>query len=722
MEQRRNTRAGKREIPEKNSLTSGIVLHDSHMRKSGGNSAGNRTRFALVGGETNAIAIPLSNVDVPGTIDGVPHDASRSKTNIAVVSVSIVQPYSNIDERFLSIPANAVRAPQTARSFWTWFHALLPYISSRSRGGNAYTTLECSNGFHVPIRSMPLVGGFSRGFPVCPTFHSGTAPYSPRSPSSALKTSLIQVAEISSLIRQGIPAELLRRVQEGSEQGQAVAIATRHPRAPAAETSSKGNERRHPPLVFPVAQASSSRSRVLLTVHKHIVKKWSEALSASKQTPPGRPSARDINTGNPANEVFVIMTLHQQHVQRWARVVRRHASNLQPTSSWTRSHVDDADSKSRCTELIAAQVRSRGIRSQHRYVLAHNNLSCRTRETSHELSSSCNSADKWNTVRSKWKGYAVSSPLTYRSVSKNRVLEIPHFLLPACGVFGCCGVHYLREVRSNLPFAPPAFTGARRGLLKIQVVSASFLGLWHSSENNMPIAAGFSHVGNVKYEAADRWDFLGISRFPRPYIQTLLHTHLTATSSALKTLMLRKDCERLTGRLRKIDREIGKVCKRLRKIDGNIDACVADCGADCSACHVDGIKVTDVRSRGKWPPGDPELCSMNRSDTPRSHDFVPNFSIFYYSPILAFRIYSILTSFRPYLLSIPRFKVLEAVHDKGKIPCAEETVWSGTNPRKRIVPRRAYQARDALVEFAVVRRFRPLTTTSREKLATIPAT
>ncbi|KAJ8883167.1 hypothetical protein PR048_015007 [Dryococelus australis] len=37
---------------------------------------------------------------------------------------------------------------------------------------------------------MPLVGGFSRGYPVSPPSHSGAAPYSPKSPTSAFKTSL----------------------------------------------------------------------------------------------------------------------------------------------------------------------------------------------------------------------------------------------------------------------------------------------------------------------------------------------------------------------------------------------------------------------------------------------------------------------------------------------------------------------------------------------------
>ncbi|KAJ8877914.1 hypothetical protein PR048_022373 [Dryococelus australis] len=50
-EQRRNARAGKTEDPRENLPTSGIVRHDSHMRKSGSDPAGNRIRFALVGGE-----------------------------------------------------------------------------------------------------------------------------------------------------------------------------------------------------------------------------------------------------------------------------------------------------------------------------------------------------------------------------------------------------------------------------------------------------------------------------------------------------------------------------------------------------------------------------------------------------------------------------------------------------------------------------------------------
>ncbi|KAJ8872222.1 hypothetical protein PR048_025824 [Dryococelus australis] len=48
-------------------------------------------------------------------------------------------------------------------------------------------------------RTIPLVGGFSRGSPDSPPLHSDAAPYSLQSPSSALKTSLFRVAQISSL-------------------------------------------------------------------------------------------------------------------------------------------------------------------------------------------------------------------------------------------------------------------------------------------------------------------------------------------------------------------------------------------------------------------------------------------------------------------------------------------------------------------------------------------
>ncbi|KAJ8869824.1 hypothetical protein PR048_028833 [Dryococelus australis] len=52
------------------------------------------------------------------------------------------------------------------------------------------------------------------------------------------------------------------------------------------------------------------------------------------------------------------------------------------------------------------------------------------------------------------------------------------------------------------------------------------------------VASGFSLVGIVLDDAADRRVFLKISRFRHSYIPALLHTHLTSPSPALKASML----------------------------------------------------------------------------------------------------------------------------------------------------------------------------------------
>ncbi|KAJ8887788.1 hypothetical protein PR048_014006 [Dryococelus australis] len=53
------------------------------------------------------------------------------------------------------------------------------------------------------------------------------------------------------------------------------------------------------------------------------------------------------------------------------------------------------------------------------------------------------------------------------------------------------------------------------------------------------VTSGFSHVGIVPGDVADGRVFSGISRFPRPFIPALLHTHLVSPSSALKTSSFR---------------------------------------------------------------------------------------------------------------------------------------------------------------------------------------
>ncbi|KAJ8885469.1 hypothetical protein PR048_011666 [Dryococelus australis] len=76
--------------------------------------------------------------------------------------------------------------------------------TKRGRGGRAFSSLASHQGDPGSIpnrvttdprmgescRTMPLVGGFSRGSPVSLPLHSGAAPYSPQSPSSALNISL----------------------------------------------------------------------------------------------------------------------------------------------------------------------------------------------------------------------------------------------------------------------------------------------------------------------------------------------------------------------------------------------------------------------------------------------------------------------------------------------------------------------------------------------------
>ncbi|KAJ8882875.1 hypothetical protein PR048_014696, partial [Dryococelus australis] len=52
------------------------------------------------------------------------------------------------------------------------------------------------------------------------------------------------------------------------------------------------------------------------------------------------------------------------------------------------------------------------------------------------------------------------------------------------------------------------------------------------------VAPGYSHVGIVLDDAAGRRVFSGFSRFLRPCVPALIHTHLTSPSSVLKILIL----------------------------------------------------------------------------------------------------------------------------------------------------------------------------------------
>ncbi|KAJ8873450.1 hypothetical protein PR048_024267 [Dryococelus australis] len=59
------------------------------------------------------------------------------------------------------------------------------------------------------------------------------------------------------------------------------------------------------------------------------------------------------------------------------------------------------------------------------------------------------------------------------------------------------------------------------------------------SQRRLRFAPGFSHVGILPGDAAGRRVISAISRFPRPSIPSLLHSHFASPLSALKTAMLR---------------------------------------------------------------------------------------------------------------------------------------------------------------------------------------
>ncbi|KAJ8883625.1 hypothetical protein PR048_015477 [Dryococelus australis] len=85
MERRWNARAGETGVPRENPPTSGIVQHDLHMRKSGSEPTGYRTRIAVVG--VSALANALSLISkmctalksVGWTPVGPPRQKSRSE-------------------------------------------------------------------------------------------------------------------------------------------------------------------------------------------------------------------------------------------------------------------------------------------------------------------------------------------------------------------------------------------------------------------------------------------------------------------------------------------------------------------------------------------------------------------------------------------------------------------------------------------------------------------
>ncbi|KAJ8888667.1 hypothetical protein PR048_008159 [Dryococelus australis] len=170
--------------PRENTMTSGIVRHDSHVRKFVW-ATGHRTKFALVGSErsshcaelrTQAYALKLRRNAVQRqqsektyqtkvTSTTFPLRRARSKK---IVNASRLRSRDDVVVRLLACSppteANRVRFPAGS----------LPDFRMQE---------SC--------RMMPLMGGFSRGSPVSPLFIPALLHIHLNSPSSTLKTSAI---------------------------------------------------------------------------------------------------------------------------------------------------------------------------------------------------------------------------------------------------------------------------------------------------------------------------------------------------------------------------------------------------------------------------------------------------------------------------------------------------------------------------------------------------
>ncbi|KAJ8879280.1 hypothetical protein PR048_019887 [Dryococelus australis] len=255
--------------------------------------------------------------------------------------------------------------------------------------------------------------------------------------------------------------------------------------------------------------ADATHTRQLNVVHdkhKHIANKWSEALSASKQTPPGRPSAPGITAGNAANEIFVVVALRQQDVQRWGRAVRRHASSLQSTASWT-------------SERTTAYVGTRWSSGQ---------TTCfppRRTGFYSQIFTCDNRAGRclWS-GGGRFLGDSPFPPLFHSGAAPYS----PHFTFIG-------SQDLVVKSHSNHPTPLHSAKYTLHGMVRLH---ASY----HLGEpSSIPGRAtpGFSHVEILPDDDAGWWVSSGISSFPRPWIPALLNTHLTWPSSALKSSKLR---------------------------------------------------------------------------------------------------------------------------------------------------------------------------------------
>ncbi|KAJ8875393.1 hypothetical protein PR048_023288 [Dryococelus australis] len=133
--------------------------------------------------------------------------------------------------------------------------------------------------------------------------------------------------------------------------------------------------------------------------------------------------------------------------------------------------------------------------------------------------------------------------------------------------------------------------------------------------------SGFSHVGIVPDDFAGRWIFSGISRFPRPCIPALLHSHFTSPSSALKISLLRAAqiseliSTRLRGRCKQAVDRLGEVSVRWRYFSETLS---------CDHTKVTPYFIESINSKdGFWAsPCTSQLLYFLGWCTPTDNDYI----------------------------------------------------------------------------------------------------
>ncbi|KAJ8881070.1 hypothetical protein PR048_017543 [Dryococelus australis] len=181
MEQRRNESAGETGEPRDKPPTNGIVRHDSHMGKSGNSPFLNLPNEEVIVDVMVQIRI--------GTLLHMRYSNLSQDKDTLIVAPLILSMWVTVAEQLAYSPLTKAIRPQS------------PAGSLR--------TFACGN----RAGRCRWPAGFLDDLPF-PPFHSGAARYSPQSPSSALKTSLLRAARISSLTTCRIRA-LTRETYQG---------------------------------------------------------------------------------------------------------------------------------------------------------------------------------------------------------------------------------------------------------------------------------------------------------------------------------------------------------------------------------------------------------------------------------------------------------------------------------------------------------------------------